>query len=92
MAVFSLISQSLRTGEPMHQVIPTNLLDRLFYHDSHDHGHANVRIQPREADDRTLPVDVDAIKSLSYTYYVSSIVAVYQLLRVHTFSLDCSAL
>jgi hypothetical protein len=92
MAIFSLISQSLRTGEPMHQVIPTTLLDRLFYHDSHDHGHANVRIQPREADDRTLPVDVDAIKSLSYTYYASSAVAVYQLLRVHTFSLDCSAL
>ncbi|KAJ6506182.1 hypothetical protein C8R47DRAFT_1037328 [Mycena vitilis] len=70
-SVFSLISQSLRTGEPMHQVIPTNLLDRLFYHETH--GRAPGTTLP--------PVDVGAIKSLSYMYYATSIVAVYQMLR-----------
>ncbi|KAJ7763951.1 hypothetical protein DFH07DRAFT_1016934 [Mycena maculata] len=39
MAIFSLISQSLRTGEPMHQVLPTSLLDRLFYQQSVDELH-----------------------------------------------------
>ncbi|KAJ7054138.1 hypothetical protein C8F01DRAFT_1164075 [Mycena amicta] len=32
MALFSLISQSLRTKEPMQQVLPTSLLDRLYIH------------------------------------------------------------
>ncbi|KAJ7619830.1 hypothetical protein DFH06DRAFT_1360909 [Mycena polygramma] len=72
MSVFSLISQSLRTGEPMHQVIPTNLLDRLFYHETHG----------RAPGANTLPpVDVEGIKSLNSMYYATSIVAVYQLLR-----------
>ncbi|KAF7369614.1 hypothetical protein MVEN_00292200 [Mycena venus] len=58
MAVFSLISQSLRTGEPMHQVIPTNLLDRLFYHE----GHGRTRtLEALEPSSRT--VDIGAIKS-----------------------------
>ncbi|KAJ7775586.1 hypothetical protein B0H16DRAFT_1713170 [Mycena metata] len=78
MAVFSLISQSLRTGEPMHQVIPMNLLDRLFYHDAH--GHARTPLVPPEGSNGQ-PVDVEGIKSVSYMYYASSIVAVYQLLR-----------
>ncbi|KAJ7032645.1 hypothetical protein C8F04DRAFT_650188, partial [Mycena alexandri] len=78
MAVFSLISQSLRTGEPMHQVIPMNLLDRLFYHDAH--GHARTPLVPPEGFNGQ-PVDVEGIKSVSYMYYASSIVAVYQLLH-----------
>ncbi|KAF8206811.1 hypothetical protein K438DRAFT_1816457 [Mycena galopus ATCC 62051] len=72
MAVFSLISQSLRTGEPMHQVIPTNLLDRLFYHDART-GEAQ--------DPGSKIVNIEVIKSPGYIYYASSIVAVYQLLR-----------
>ncbi|KAJ6538107.1 hypothetical protein B0H19DRAFT_1079182 [Mycena capillaripes] len=80
MAVFSLISQSLRTGEPMHQVIPTNLLDRLFYHDSH--ASARVPTESLEVGEKALaPLDVESIKSPNYMYYASSIVAVYQLLR-----------
>ncbi|KAJ7132494.1 hypothetical protein C8R44DRAFT_978049 [Mycena epipterygia] len=75
MAVFSLISQSLRTGEPMHQVLPASLLDRLFYHDARTH----FPINPLE--NGLQMVDVEAIKSVDYMYYASSIVAVYQLLR-----------
>jgi hypothetical protein len=32
MSVFALVSQALRTGEPMHQVLPTSLRARLAYH------------------------------------------------------------
>ncbi|KAJ7463697.1 hypothetical protein FB451DRAFT_1352935 [Mycena latifolia] len=67
MAVFALVSQSLHTGEPMHQVLPSSLLDRLFYH----HGHTESRAD----------VDVAGVKSLGYMYYASAIGAVYQLLH-----------
>ncbi|CAE6440783.1 unnamed protein product [Rhizoctonia solani] len=32
MAVFDIISMSLRTGQPIHEVLSSNLLDRAFYH------------------------------------------------------------
>ncbi|KAL5483606.1 hypothetical protein ACEPAI_8838 [Sanghuangporus weigelae] len=35
MSVFTVISQALRTGEPLHQIMPSSLLDRLLYHHSH---------------------------------------------------------
>ncbi|KAF7313882.1 hypothetical protein HMN09_00546000 [Mycena chlorophos] len=77
MALFSLISQALRTKEPMHQVLPSSLLDRLFYHHNHSsnvgHGAAN---QPA-----ALASNVERAKSLSYIHYASSIVSVYQLVR-----------
>lgn len=31
MSTFSLVAQSLRTSEPMHQILPTSLLDRLLF-------------------------------------------------------------
>ncbi|KAK7002342.1 hypothetical protein R3P38DRAFT_2729656 [Favolaschia claudopus] len=79
MAVFSLISHSLRTGEPMHQVTPTNLLDRLLYHDSH--GHVRPLNSPTNQPGSTAQDMIEAMKSSSYMYYASSIVGVYQLLR-----------
>jgi len=35
MSIFALVSQSLRTGEPLHQILPSSLLDRMLYHQSH---------------------------------------------------------
>lgn len=35
MSIFALASQSLKTGEPIHQIMPTSLIDRLLYHSSH---------------------------------------------------------
>ena len=32
MTTFALVSQSLRTAEPLHQILPTSLLDRLLHH------------------------------------------------------------
>jgi hypothetical protein len=74
MSVFSLISQSLRTGEPLHHVLPHSLLDRLFYH----HGHSRAR--PATAADKQKYLE--GIQAPSYIYYASGMVAVYQLLAV----------
>jgi hypothetical protein len=70
MATFSVISQSLRTGEPL------NLLDRLFYH------HAHSRTLVAAPDKKT---HLEEIKSPSYIYYASAMIAVYQLLAVGAF-------
>ncbi|KAJ7859304.1 hypothetical protein B0H14DRAFT_3135188 [Mycena olivaceomarginata] len=60
---------SLRTGEPL------NLLDRLFYH------HAHSRTLVSAPDKKT---HLEEIKSPSYIYYASAMIAVYQLLAVGT--------
>ncbi|KAK0493580.1 hypothetical protein EDD18DRAFT_1405386, partial [Armillaria luteobubalina] len=67
MGLFSLVSQSLRTAEPMHQVLPETLLEKLFYHQS------NYASQ----DSLTL----ENATSLDYMYYAAGVVAVYQLLH-----------
>ncbi|CAE6412674.1 unnamed protein product [Rhizoctonia solani] len=33
MAIFGIVSMSLETGHPVHEVLPSNLLDRSVYHD-----------------------------------------------------------
>ncbi|KAF7303825.1 hypothetical protein MIND_00612300 [Mycena indigotica] len=78
MALFSLISQSLRTKDPMHQVLPTSLLDRLFYHDSH---HANVLSPNLDSAKLSVLGAVERVKSVGYIHYASSVVSVYQLIR-----------
>ncbi|KAJ7666376.1 hypothetical protein B0H17DRAFT_951077 [Mycena rosella] len=75
MAAFTLISQALRTGEPLHHVLPHSLLDRLFYH----HGRADIPAG-RLAGETQL--DLDTIKSPGYMYHASGMIAVYQLLTV----------
>ncbi|KAJ7261026.1 hypothetical protein C8J57DRAFT_1184384 [Mycena rebaudengoi] len=71
MAVFSLISHSLRTGEPMSQALPHSIFERLVHH----HGHTDL---PAITVNNEL--HIDQIKSLSYMYYASAVVAIYQLL------------
>jgi hypothetical protein len=73
MAIFTLVSQSLRTGEPMSQVLPHSILERLVYH----YGRTLV-----SAVIIGRGIDVQQIKSLSYTCYASAVVVVYQLLVV----------
>ncbi|KAJ7265292.1 hypothetical protein C8J57DRAFT_1511852 [Mycena rebaudengoi] len=76
MAIFTLVSQSLRTGEPMSQVLPHSILERLVYH----YGRTLV-----SAVIIGHGIDVQQIKSLSYTCYASAVVVVYQLLVVGPF-------
>jgi len=82
MSVFGLVSHSLRTGEPMHQVLPTTLLDRLFYHHHH-----SVVVPSAEGDTKHCP-GADEIQSLNYMYYAQGLVAVFQLLKVRI-ALNC---
>jgi hypothetical protein len=74
MSIFALVSQSLRTGEPMHQVLPQSLLDRLFYHD-------RVTMSAPHANDQDA-IDVKDLKSLDYMFFATGLVGVYQLLQV----------
>ncbi|KAI0002456.1 hypothetical protein BJV74DRAFT_815934 [Russula compacta] len=71
LSVFSLVAQSLRTGEPMHTVLPQSLLDRLLYHDMVTYT--------------TAPTGVDHIqelRSLNYLFYATAVIGVLQIIEL----------
>lgn len=69
MGQFALVSQALRTAEPLQEVQPSALLEKLFYHQQH---YAN----------QTKALTTEHIKEVDYMYYAAAVVAVYQLLLV----------
>lgn len=73
-SVFSSVSHSLRTGEPMHTVLPQTLLDRLLLH-----HHIEVAATP-ELDVPRI-IGPDETQSLDHMFYTSAVVAVYQLMQ-----------
>jgi hypothetical protein len=75
MSSFALVSSSLRNGEPLHEVLHSSLLDRLWYHDSVTHNTA-----PNE--DRNKPRSLEHMKEIDYTYYTAALVAVLQVIEV----------
>jgi hypothetical protein len=75
-AVLSLISQSLRTAEPMHQVLPRSLLERLLIHSRTTEGTAATDT------DQVNVIDFKEVQSVNYMYYASGLVAVYEVVRV----------
>lgn len=88
MSVFALVSQALRTGEPLHAVLPQNLLDRLIYHHvpvarAHSSARAKETAEggEEEGEGRGL-VHVEALGELDYMFYASAVIAVIQLLEV----------
>ena len=72
MSVFTAVSQSLRSGEPIHQILPASLLDRLLYH--HAHATAIQRVQEPQPRPSSPTVDRRPKRqgSLSETYRPSS--------------------
>jgi len=72
LSVFSLVAQSLRTGEPMHIVLPQSLLDRLLYHDMVVQG----TLQTRGID------HVHELRSLDYLFYASAVIGVLQVIEL----------
>jgi len=73
-SVFTSVSQSLRTGEPMHTVLPQTLLDRLLLH--HQVGeYATPDL------DNSSEIGPDEMQSLNHMFYTSAVVAVYQLMQ-----------
>jgi hypothetical protein len=77
-SVFSSVSQSLRTGEPLHTVLPQTLLDRLLIH--HQLGEFATLATP-DLDSRS-EIGPDEMQSINHMFYTSAVVAVYQLMQV----------
>ena len=77
LALFSLVAQSLRTGEPLHEVLPTSLCDRLFYHQHRSDVLSNA------PDHRPSWVELEQVQTLDYMFYATALIAVYQLLKVN---------
>lgn len=75
MSTFTLVSQSLRTGEPIHQVIPTSLLDRLLYHQQHQVNSNNSAYE--EAVDY-----VERVQSLEFVFFATGVAAMSQIISV----------
>lgn len=77
MAVFSLVSRSLRTGEPVQETLPGNLLGRVFYH------HSRIN---QGTEENTGSEDVEGrwehVRSVDYLAYATGITAVYKILAV----------
>jgi len=69
LSIFSLVGQSLRTGEPMHAVLPQSLLDRLLYHDA-------------AADVTPVATGINhaqELRSMNYLFYATGVISVLQL-------------
>lgn len=77
-ATFSIVSQALRTGEPLHEAFHMNLMDRLHYH-----GMVAARSLAAKAEivlDNTLQDPLQSVAEYDYMFYASAVVAVFQLL------------
>jgi hypothetical protein len=74
-SVFTSVSQSLQTGEPMHTVLPQTLLDRLLLH------HQVGEFSTPDLDRRSI-IGPDEMQSIDHMYYTSAVIAVYQLMQV----------
>ncbi|KAI0683238.1 hypothetical protein BC835DRAFT_1423494 [Cytidiella melzeri] len=77
MATFSLVSQALRTGEPLPQAFHQNLLDRLQYHGRARYGSGG---QDHPERDSAHKAHLESITQLEYVFYACAIAAVYQIL------------
>ena len=86
MATFSIVSQSLRTGEPVPQAFDQNLFDRLHYHGNVGHHSLADGDTAHDALHRQL---AESVTRYEYMFYATSISAVFLLLDVRPF---CSLL
>lgn len=97
MSIFALVSQSLRTGEPLHQILPSSLLDRMLYHQSHKElalsassGAGIARDGAAEGGLETTEEKIDPVERMQspeFMYYATGIAAVAHTITVHIFSL-----
>lgn len=74
-STFALVSQSLRTGEPIPQILPTTLLERLFYHFEHD-------TMKGSEGDRLQGSHVDRLSSIEFLFFATGITSMSQVIRV----------
>ena len=81
MTVFSLVSQSLRTGEPLLEVLPESLVGRLMYH-HYNHNYLHEVSSPHGSHIDKHFLSVEIVSSLDYMYYATGVVAVVLVLKV----------
>ena len=74
--MFFLISQSLRTGEPLHQAQYKNLADRLHYHGGYAVIGSTADALARKTRLR------QSLTSYEYMFYATAVVAVLQMAHV----------
>lgn len=76
MSSFQLVSQSLRTGEPLNSGHYRNLLERLHYH-------SKVAPSASTLDEEGPSIfDIDQITSYHYMFYATAVVAVWEFIEV----------
>lgn len=78
MSVFSLVSRSLKTGEPLQETLPKSLVDRVFYH------HQLIAQSSRQGDEPASTEDDhwEQFSSLDYMDFAAGVTAVYKILSV----------
>lgn len=79
--MFYLISQSLRTGEPLHQAQYRNLADRLHYHG----GVAASRYGGGASPEARGTNFRQSLTSYEYMFYATAVVGVLQVVQVRAF-------
>ncbi|KAH9925739.1 uncharacterized protein B0H18DRAFT_1007982 [Fomitopsis serialis] len=78
MSAFLLVSQSLRTGEPLHQAQSEDLIERAFYH-----GASPTTMPGLDAEalrDSRLK-RLQSVTTYEYMFYASGVVAVFRMLE-----------
>lgn len=85
MATFSLVSQALRTGEPLPQAFHQNLLDRLHYHGAV--GRHTYASNDSSAKDSVHKSHLEQVRNYEFMFYATAICAVFQVVEVNL-SLD----
>ena len=79
MGTFSLVAQTLRTGEPIPQAFHQNLLDRLHYD-----GTVGRQTFQTDADtnESLRALHLEQVSKYEYLFYATSICAVFQVIEV----------
>ncbi|QRV93943.1 hypothetical protein RhiJN_21961 [Ceratobasidium sp. AG-Ba] len=90
MAIFGIVSMSLETGHPVHEVLPSNLLDRSLYHDEQSRvvGARFKQLDRLDGEEaaETTPITSEAITgqllmSTEFSAYATGVAASFQLLH-----------
>ena len=79
MATFSIVSQALRTGEPVPQAFDQNLFDRLHYHGNVGH---HTLAHDDAAHDALHRQQAESVTRYEYMFYATAISAVFLMLDV----------
>ncbi|CAE6480532.1 unnamed protein product, partial [Rhizoctonia solani] len=90
MAIFGIVSMSLETGHPVHEVLPSNLLDRSVYHDDQSRRVGERfkrfdRIDGEEAAESAPitdePLTGQKLMSMEYSTFATGVSAAFHLLH-----------